>query len=107
MKKCSHLLHNSKIFIAEQKNSVIKKIRKTISKNSSKKIIFGENYNYIKNNNGFTFKDEFGKINLPTPNLLGDFQISNVSTAIAVARKLDQFKITDLHIKRSITKNKK
>ena len=46
----------------------------------------------------------FGKINLPYPNLSGDFQISNISTAIAVARKLNQFKITDSHIKKSITK---
>ena len=45
-----------------------------------------------------------GEINLPLPNLTGDFQISNVSTAIAAARSLDQFKITDSHIKKSITK---
>ena len=43
-------------------------------------------------------------MNLPLPNLLGDFQISNVSTAIAVARNLDQFKITESHIKTAITK---
>ena len=34
----------------------------------------------------------------------GDFQISNVSTAIAAARKLDQFKISNSHIKLAITK---
>jgi len=45
-----------------------------------------------------------GKINLPSPNLSGDFQISNISTAIAVARKLNQFEITDFHIKQAITK---
>ena len=43
-------------------------------------------------------------MNLPLPNLLGDFQISNVSTAIAAARNLDQFKITESHIRRAITK---
>ena len=43
-------------------------------------------------------------MNLPLPNLSGDFQISNVSTAIATARNLNQLKITDLHIKNSITK---
>ena len=37
-------------------------------------------------------------------NLLGDFQISNVSTAIAAARILDQFNITKTHIKKAITK---
>ena len=45
-----------------------------------------------------------GKMNLPLPNLSGDFQISNVSTAIATARNLDQFKITKTHIKEAITK---
>ena len=43
-------------------------------------------------------------MNLPLPNLLGDFQISNISTAIAAARNLDQFKIAEPHIKEAITK---
>ena len=102
--KCSSLLNGSKIFISEQKNNVLDKIKKTIKNNTSDKIIFGKNYNYKKNLDGFLFKDDFGKINLPYPNLSGDFQISNISTAIAVARKLNQFKITDSHIKKSITK---
>ncbi len=46
--KCSHLLNGSKIIISEQKNEVLKKIKKNITKNSSEKIIFGEDYNYIK-----------------------------------------------------------
>ncbi len=102
--KCSALLNGSKIFISEQKNNVLDKIKKNIKNNTSDKIIFGKNYNYKKNLDGFLFKDDFGKINLPYPNLSGDFQISNISTAIAVARKLNQFKITDSHIKKSITK---
>ena len=40
------------------------------------------------------------------PNLLGDFQISNVSTAIATARKLNKFKIRNFNIKEAITKIK-
>ena len=104
--KCSHLLGKSKIVISEQKNDVLDKIKKNISRNSSKKIIFGENYNYKKNTNGFVYTDKTGKINLPLPNLLGDFQISNVSTAIAAARNLVQFKITEQHIKKAITKIK-
>ena len=102
--KCSHLLEGSKIFVSEQKNNVLEKIKKNISSNSSEKFIFGENYNYKKNINGFIYKDKFGKINLPLPNLQGDFQISNVSTAIAAARNLDQFKITEFHIRKAITK---
>ena len=102
--KCSQLLGNSKIFISEQKKTVLKKIEKSIYKNSSQKIFFGKNYTYKKNNNSFIFKDEFGSITLPLPNLLGDFQISNVTTAIAVARKLDQFNVSNYHIKKAITK---
>jgi dihydrofolate synthase/folylpolyglutamate synthase len=101
--KCSHLLRKSKIFISEQKSDILKKIKKNIYKNSSEKIIFGENYNYRKSKNGFIYKDNLGKINLPLPNLAGDFQISNISTAIATARKLDQFKITNSHVKKAIT----
>ena len=102
--KCSHLLENSKIIVAEQKSEILKKIKKSIAKNSSEKCIFGENYNYIKNTNGFVYKDESGKMNLPLPNLLGDFQISNISTAIAAARNLKQFKVKEIHIKKAITK---
>jgi len=102
--KCSALLNNSKIIIAQQKNDVLEKIEKTISNNNSEKIIFGKDYDYKKKEGGFFYKDNFGEIDLPLPNLSGDFQISNVSTAIATARKLNQFKISDLHISRSITK---
>ena len=102
--KCSHLLGESKIFVSEQKNDVLEKIKKNISNNSSEKFIFGENYGYKKNANGFIYKDKLGEMNLPLPNLSGDFQISNVSTAIATTRGLDQFKITETHINEAITK---
>ena len=102
--KCSHLLDGSKIIISEQKKGVLNKIKKNISKNSSLKFIFGEDYEYSKNLNGFTYKDKKGKIQLPQPNLIGDFQLSNVSTAINAVRNLGQFKIEDAHIKKAITK---
>jgi dihydrofolate synthase / folylpolyglutamate synthase len=104
--KCSKLLNNSKIIVSEQKDDTLIKIKENIYKNSSKKYFFGEHYNYKKNTKGFIYTDNKGKINLPTPNLLGDFQVSNVSTAINVARNLDQFKITENHIKKAIIKIK-
>ena len=104
--KCSHLLGGSKIFVSEQKKDILEKIKSNISDNSSRKFIFGKNYNYEKKIKGFIYKDELGEINIPLPNLLGDFQISNVSTAIATARNLEQFKITDLNVKKAITKIK-
>ena len=102
--KCSGLLNGSKIIISEQQNNILEKIEKIITKNTSDKIIFGKDYDYKKSMNEFIYKDNLGKINLPLPNLLGDFQISNVSVAIATTRILNQFKITDSHIKQSITK---
>ena len=102
--KCSHLINGSKIFISQQKKDILDKIKKNILKNSSTKFIFGENYEYVKNNDGFIYKDKKGEISLPCPNLLGDFQISNVSTAINVSRNLQEFEIKDYHIKQAITK---
>ena len=60
--------------------------------------------NSEKNIDGFAYKDDFGEINMPLPNLSGDFQISNVSTAISVVRNLNQFDIKEKHIKKAITK---
>ena len=102
--KCSHLLQESIIVVSEQKNDVLEKIKKNITNNSSIKFIFGENYNITKNIKGFIYKDKLSEMNLPLPNLLGDFQISNVSVAIATARSLNQFNITETHIKKAITK---
>ena len=102
--KCSHLLSGSKIFVSQQKKSVLREIRKNILNNTSQKFIFGENYNYKKSHNGFIYKDKFNEMNLPFPNLLGEFQISNITTAISVAMNLEKFKITESHIKKAITK---
>jgi len=103
--KTSTLL-NSKIIVAKQSsNKVSKSIKNTIKNNFSKKIIFNKNYSFIlKENDFFYFEDEFGGLKLPKPNLPGEFQLENVSTAIAAARQLTGYKITDDHIKNGITK---
>jgi len=103
--KTSTLL-NSKIIVAKQtSNKINKSIENIIKNNSSKKIIFSKDYNYIlKENNFFYFEDEFGGLKLPMPNLPGEFQLENVSTAIATARQLTDYKILDKHIKNGITK---
>ena len=103
--KTSTLL-NSKIIVAKQSsNKVIREIENTIKNNSSKKIIFNKSYRFTqKENNFFYYEDEFGKIKLPKPNLAGDFQLENVSSAIATVRQLDNYKITEKNIKTAITK---
>ena len=103
--KTSTLL-NSKIIIAKQDSSEIdNSIENTIKENTSKKIIFNKNYSFtIKENDFFYFEDEFGGLKLRKPNLPGEFQLENISTAIATARQLTGYKITDQHIKIGITK---
>jgi dihydrofolate synthase / folylpolyglutamate synthase len=103
--KTSTLL-NSKIIVAKQSSNEISKIiEDTIKDNSSKKIIFNKNYNFmLKENDFFYFEDEFGSLKLPKPHLPGEFQLENISTAIATARQLTDYKINDEHIKVGINK---
>ena len=103
--KTSTLL-NSKIVIAKQSSNEINEcIENTIKGNLSKKIFFNKNYSFtLKENNFFYFEDEFGGLKLPKPNLFGEFQLENISTAIATVRQLIEYRITDEHIKIGITK---
>ena len=103
--KTSTLL-KSKIIVAKQSsNKISKSIESTIEDNRSKKIIYNKNYSFtLKENDSFYFEDEFGGLKLPKPNLLGEFQLENISTAIAAVRQLTDYKITDDHIKNGITK---
>ena len=103
--KTSNLL-NSKMIIAKQSSNEISNYIQKITKNNlSKKISFNKNYNFtFKENNSFYFEDEYGGIKLPKPNLPGEFQLENISTAIATARQLKNYPINDEHIKNGITK---
>jgi len=99
--KTSKLL-NSNIFINKQINEEIRsKIEKSLIKNSSNKYFFGKDFNISKSQNNFiNYQDEFGKIILPEPNILGDHQLYNISTSIAASRKI--FNVKDEHIKNGI-----
>ena len=103
--KTSTLL-NSKIIIAKQSSDVIhNKIKETIDRNSSQKYFYHDNYNYSIQENGFVFfEDEIGSIKLPQPNVKGQFQLENISTAIATLRAIDELDINENHIKNGITK---
>jgi len=105
--KTSTLL-NSNIVIAKQNSSeIINEIKNSITKNSSKKYYFYEDYNYSLNENGFIFyEDKNGMIKLPIPNVKGQFQLENISTAIATLRSIDQLKVDEKHIKDGVTKIK-
>ena len=103
--KTSTLL-NSKIIIAKQSSHEINDhIQNTIKNNVSKKIFFNKNYSFtFKENDFFYFEDEFGGLKLPKPNVLGEFQLENISAAIVTARQLTDYPITDKNIINGITK---
>ena len=97
--KTSSLL-NSNIVVAKQSSDEITEcIKKNISKNSANKYYFKENYNFVlKENDFFYYEDKYGNLKIPRPNLNGQFQIENASTAIATLRILEDLKIKDQHI---------
>ena len=103
--KTSTLL-NSNIVIAKQSTKEITEhIKKTISNNNSNKVFYNSDYNYaIKENDFFYYEDKFGEIKLPMPNVKGQFQLENISTAIATLRILKNLDIKDNHIQKGITK---
>ncbi len=102
--KTSSLL-NSNIIVSKQ-NSVktTENIKKSISQNLSNKLFFNEDYSYSNGENGFFYyEDKFGGLKLPLPNILGQFQLENISTAIATIRQLN-LEVKNDDIKNAITK---
>ena len=102
--KTSTLL-NSNIIVAKQSaKETMDCIKKTISQNPSGKVFFNDDFSYSINENGFFYyEDKLGGLKLPKPNVLGQYQLENISTAIATLRTLD-IGIKDEHIQRGVTK---
>ena len=102
--KTSTLL-NSNIIVAKQSTKeTMDCIKKTISQNKSNKVFFNDDFSYsINENDFFYYEDKFGGLKLPMPNVLGQYQLENISTAIATFRTLD-IGIKDEHIQRGIKK---
>lgn len=105
--KTSSLL-TSKIIVSKQSsNETLNKIVSSIDKNPSKKTIFGNDFNYSLNENGFFYyEDKYGGLKLPLPNLEGEFQLSNISSAIATIRNIEEINISDQNIINGIKKIK-
>ena len=102
--KTSSLL-NSNIIVAKQNTKeTMNCIKKTISQNLSNKFFFDDDFSYsINENNFFYYEDKLGGLKLPIPNILGQYQLENISSAIATLRILN-IGINDEHIQRGITK---
>ena len=58
----------------------------------------------MQENDFFYYEDQFGGIKLPMPNVKGQFQLENVSTAIATLRILKDLNIKDDHLKKGVLK---
>ena len=100
--KTSSLL-NSNITISKQNlSTTLESIKKTISKNNSKKLFFNEDFTFSSAENSFFYyEDKFGSLKLPLPNILGQFQLENISSAIATLRMIN-IGIKDEQIKEGI-----
>ena len=102
--KTSNLLNSNLIIAKQHPISTLKKIKKTIDKNQSDKYYFNEDFSFSnEDNNFFYYEDKFGGLKLPEPNILGQYQKENISSAIATLRILD-LDIKDHHIKKGIQK---
>ena len=102
--KTSTLLKSNIIVAKQSAKKTMDCIKNTISQNQSKKIFFNDDFNYsINENDFFYYEDKLGGLKLPMPNILGQFQLENISTAIATLRTLD-LGIKKEHIQRGITK---
>ncbi len=105
--KTSKLLNKNIIIAKQSSNEITNCIKKNLESNSAKKFFFNEHYSYSINENGFFYyQDYYGELKLPLPNILGEFQLENASTAISTLRALNNLKINDEHIKKGVTKVK-
>ena len=103
--KTSSLLDSNIVVAKQNSNEIVEYIKKNISNNSANKYYFKENYNFVlKENDFFYYEDKYGSLKIPKPNLNGQFQIENASTAIATLRILEDIKINDQNIINGIQK---
>ena len=99
--KTSKLL-TSKIFINKQENKKISlKIKDALKNNKSEQYFYKKNFNYLQAENSFIqYEDNKGSLILPQPNILGEHQLANISTAIMTSRTI--FNVKDESIKRAV-----
>ena len=97
--KTSSLLDSNIVVSKQSSKQITESIKKNISNNKAKKYFFEEDYNFVlKENDFFYFEDRYGGLKIPKPNMNGQFQLENASTAIAALRVLENLKIKDEQI---------
>ena len=102
--KTSTLLKSNIIVAKQNIKETMDCIKKNISQNLSNKVFFNDDFSYsVNENNFFYYEDKLGGLKLPMPNVIGQFQLENISTAIATLRTLN-IGIKDEHIQKGVTK---
>ena len=102
--KTSALLKSNIIVAKQNTKKTMDCIKKTISQNLSNKVFFNDDFSYsINEDDFFYYEDKLGRLKLPMPNILGQYQLENISTAVATLRILD-LGIKDEDIQKGITK---
>ena len=76
-----------KVYISKQTPTVLKIIKLNLKNNKNKKIIYGKDFNLIKKNRRYFYKDYKNFFEIKS-NLIGDHMYENITVAIKVA--LDQ-----------------
>jgi len=102
--KTSSLLNTTTVIANQNNKDILNFIKKNLAKKEADNIFFDEDFSYsLRENSFFYYEDKFGGLKLPYPNVLGQYQLENVSTAIATLRSLN-LGIKDENIKKGIQK---
>jgi len=102
IEKTSNIMSSQIVVSQQSDNEILNKIKESLKNNRAKKIFFSTDYNYEINKDSFLYKDVFGVLELPKPNLLGEHQIANTACAISAVRNLKKYNIKDEHIVKGI-----
>jgi len=98
IEKTSNIMTDNIIISEQSDNEILNKIKENLKNNIAKKTFFSKDFNYEINEDGFLYKDNFGVLQLPKPNLVGKHQISNTASAVSAVRNLKKYNIKDEHI---------
>lgn len=98
---------NSLVIFSKQKREIIKFAKKKLKLKKNKKIFYGDHYSIDKKSKSNLILKYKNKIyNFNRPQLFGDHQLENASTAIITAFKINElaYKITNNSINKGISK---
>ena len=98
IEKTSNIKSNNIVVSEQSDNEILNKIKKNLKNSRAKKTFFSKDFNYEINKDGFLYKDDFGILQLPKPNLIGEHQISNTASAVSAVRNLKKYNIKDEHV---------